>query len=60
MSWQTKIVDPETGLPTAAFLDMWETVAKLGLDALSDVNISNPSDGQVLTYSAAQGKWIAS
>ena len=28
------------------------------LDALSDVNISNPQDGDVLSYNGTTGKWV--
>lgn len=60
LSWQTQIVDPQTGTPTQAFLSLWQQLVGLGLGDLVDVSLGTPSDGQVLTYSAAQGKWIPS
>jgi len=35
----------------------WATITGTALSALSDVNISSVSDGQVLKYNAAQAKW---
>jgi hypothetical protein len=35
----------------------WASISGTALSALSDVNISSVSDGQVLKYNAAQAKW---
>ena len=60
ITWQTRIVDPKTGYPTKEFIDIWQAVLTLSLSGLLDVNVLNPVDGAVLTYNAAQKKWIAS
>lgn len=58
IDWQSQLVDPATGRPTQLFLSLWQQLRTMGIGSLADVNISNPADGDVLTYSAAQGKWI--
>jgi hypothetical protein len=60
LHWQSQIVNTETGCPTDLFITVWNLLIARGLGGLSDVSITNPTDGQVLTYSAAEGKWIAS
>jgi hypothetical protein len=37
-----------------------DIAAPIPLSALSDVNITTPTDGQVLKYNSSQSKWIAS
>lgn len=38
--------------------DQAQAIAAADLSGLSDVGISNPQDGQVLTYNEATGEWI--
>lgn len=56
----TQLVDPETGNPTMFFQNAWNILLNLGLSDLADVRISNPTNGQVLTYDGVQKKWIPS
>jgi hypothetical protein len=56
---QSQIVDSE-GMPTQLLITLWNLLINRSLSQLVDVNIPNPTDGQVLTYSAAEGRWIAS
>jgi hypothetical protein len=37
-----------------------DIAASIPLSALTDVNVTTPTDGQVLKYSSGQNKWIAS
>lgn len=60
LSWQEPIVDLKTGRPTQYFIQVWNQLLTLGLADLDDVRISNPTNGQVLTYSEAEKKWIPS
>jgi len=38
----------------------WVVINGLSLDKLTDVSLTTPSNGQVLTYDSISGKWIAS
>lgn len=59
LSWNTQIIDPSTGAPTAFFVLLWQTLLeKVELISFPD----NPVDGATLTltYNADTKKWIGS
>jgi hypothetical protein len=59
LNWQEPIVDKD-GRPTDFLMVLWEQLRSLTLSELLDVDISNPVNGQVLTYDASLKKWIPS
>lgn len=42
----------------SSLADVFTELSQLGLTSLIDTNIESPSNGQVLKYQAATGKWI--
>ena len=59
LSWNTQIINTETGMPNDFFILLWQTL----LSKVESIDLpENPSDGAVLTltYSEAQRKWIGS
>lgn len=60
IDFQTQLIDPSTGTPTQFLMLAWQILTELRLNDLNDVAITNPVNGQVLTYDGVQKKWIPS